>query len=130
MTVLAFLPTQTTYVEPMPIQETATTTEEAIVEEEIKDPEETYPGIKCNCYEKVRSMVPNLPRMADIYPNAEPVAGAVAVEWFGEIKHVSVVTEVTDIGVWVKESNYHHCQESERFIHFTKPSLFGFWVAG
>lgn len=97
---------------------------------EVKDPEETYPGEECNCYALVRNRVPNLPRMAGIYPNAEAVVGAVAVEWFGNIKHVSLVTEVTEDGVLVVESNYKHCVIGTRFIPYSKDSLVGFWVAG
>lgn len=131
MAVLAFLPTQTTYIEPeIPVvQPVATTTEVAIVDE-VKDPEVTFSGVACNCYAKVRSLVPHLPPMASINPNAEPVVGAVAVEYFNGIKHVSLVTSVTDTGVNVIESNYHHCKEGNRFIPFDKHSLVGFWVAG
>lgn len=68
--------------------------------------------------------------MADIIPNAEPIVGAVAVEWFGKVKHVSLVTVVEEAGVWVTESNYTHCEKGERFIPFDKHSLHGFWIAG
>ena len=111
-----------------PIPEPKTTLTFTQTEEvEVKDPEETYPGEECNCYRYTSNRVANLPRMADIYPNTQPTVGAVAVEWFGQVKHVSVVTEVSSEGVWVKESNYHHCEIGTRFIHFTKPSLIGFW---
>lgn len=131
MTVLAFLPTQTTYVEPAPIQETATTTEEVVViEDEVKDPEETIAGEACNCYLYAKKRAVGVPRMDDIHPNAEPFVGGLAVEYFKGIKHVSVIKEIRSDGVLVEESNYHHCQTGERFIHFTKPSLVGFWVAG
>jgi hypothetical protein len=125
--VLGFLPTPTTHIEPEPIvvEVSVSTTSQ-----EIKDPEETYPGEECNCYLYTKNRVPNLPRMSEINPNAKPFVGGVAIEWFKQIKHVSVITKVTEEGVWVTESNYHHCQTSERFIPFTKPSLVGFWVAG
>lgn len=121
-------PTPTTYIEPEPIViETVVATTTA---EEVKDPEETRPGEACNCYLYVKNRVHNLPRMIDILPNAEPIVGAVAVEWFGNIKHVSLVAQVTETGVWVEESNVPHCQFGTRFIPFDKHSLVGFWIAG
>jgi len=96
----------------------------------IKDPEETFAGIECNCYLAVKSKVDYLPRMAEIIPNAEPFVGGVAVEYFGNVKHVSLITEVRTDGAMVWESNYHHCTVSTRFIPYTQHSLVGYWVAG
>lgn len=104
--------------------EVATTTEA------VKDPEETYPGEECNCFRFVKNRVESLPRMADIQPGNEPYVGGVAIEWFDHIKHVSVITAVETDGVWVEESNYHHCVVGSRFIPFSKTSLAGFWVPG
>lgn len=95
--------------------------------QEIKDPEETYPGEACNCYLYTKARVANLPRMAEIFPNSEPLIGGVAIEFYGEVKHVSVITKVEEGGVWVKESNYKHCEIGERYIPHSKYSLVGFW---
>ena len=95
--------------------------------EEVKDPEETYPGEACNCVTFVRNRVSGMPRMAEIFPNSEAVVGGVAIEFFGKVKHVSVVTEVHSDGVQVIESNYKHCEIGTRFIPFDRYSLVGFW---
>ena len=97
---------------------------------EVKNPELTYPGEECNCWAYTKNRVPELPSMVAVVPNAEPTVGAVAVEWFNGIKHVSVVKEVTAEGVHVAEANYKHCEKGERFIPFDKYSLHGFWIAG
>ena len=65
--------------------------------------------------------------MADFVPNSEPVVNAVAIEWFGSVKHVSVVKEVREYGVKVAETNYRSCQFTERFIPFDSPRLTGFY---
>ena len=72
-------------------------------------------------------MTGNVIRMADFIPNGEAAVGAVAIEWFGKTKHVSVVKEVRQDGVLVSETNYNRCQYSERFIHFDSPRLSGFY---
>ena len=118
---LALLPTQTTYIP------TEIINNPVIIQEEVKDPEQTYPGEGCNCYFFVRNRVENLPRMVAILPNSDPVIGGVAIEFFKGIKHVSVITKVEPGGVWVAESNYKHCETGERYIPHTKYSLVGFW---
>lgn len=65
--------------------------------------------------------------MADIMPGDEAMPGALAIEWFGVIKHVSVITKVDAHGVYVTESNYRHCEISERFIPYNSYRLAGFW---
>lgn len=65
--------------------------------------------------------------MIEILPNSDPVIGGVAVEFFKGIKHVSVITQIDEEGVWVKESNYKHCQIGKRYIPYSKYSLVGFW---
>lgn len=118
------LPTRTTYERPPPTPEPDPVVEAV----ELKDPELTFPGEECNCYAFVENRVGDLPPMAAIIPNTEAAAGTVAVEWYGDIKHVSLVTAVTPDGVWVVEANYKHCETGERFIPYTKPSLYGFFM--
>lgn len=95
--------------------------------EHIKDPEISRPGEECNCYAYTKNRIPNLPSMASIAPNSEPTVGAVAVEYFGRVKHVSIVIELKSDGVIVKEANYDHCKKGTRFIPFDHYSLVGFW---
>lgn len=104
-------------------ENTATTTEEHIT----KDAEETIPGEACNCYRYVRNRIDSLPPMAAVIPNTTAATGTVAIEWFGGVKHVSIVTAVDAEGVWVTESNYNHCKIGTRYIPFDHYALTGFW---
>lgn len=101
----------------------ATTTEEHIT----KDAEETFPGEACNCYRYVKNRIDTLPSMTAVLPNTTVATGTVAIEWFGNVKHISIVTAVDAGGVWVAESNYHHCKVGTRYIPFDHYSLVGFW---
>ena len=126
---LAFLPLQhtSTAAEGNPFRYEITSGE--LVDQPVytKDDEETFPGEACNCVTYVRNRVPEMPSMHTISPNSEAFVGAIAIEYFGKIKHVSVVTEVHPHGVQVIESNFDHCKTGTRFIPFTKYSLTGFW---
>lgn len=82
----------------------------------------------CNCWQYVKNNVVGTTRMAEIIPNSEAAVGSVAIEWFGNVKHVSVVVQVTDTGVLVHETNYRRCQFTERFIDFSSHRLAGFWT--
>jgi hypothetical protein len=122
--------------------------EEVIVELEEPDPEPEFIHVNpeedeqvgekpesdvdysevCNCWQYVKNNVPGVTSMAAMTPNSEPVVGSVAIEWFGSVKHVSVVVEVTESGVLVHETNYRRCQFTERFIDFSSHRLAGFWT--
>lgn len=80
-----------------------------------------------NCYAYVKNRIEGVTFMAAIIPNTKPAPGVVAVEWFGHIKHVSIVETVEPGGVWVSETNYRRGQFTERFIPFDSPRLHGFW---
>ncbi len=82
----------------------------------------------CNCWQYVKNNVVGATSMALMQPNSEATVGSVAIEWFGNVKHVSVVIEVTETGVLVHETNYRHCQFTERFIDFSSHRLAGFWT--
>lgn len=99
--------------------------EEEIVEEEKWIDKDN--SILCNCWAYVTQQLGQPVSMASFVPNSDAVVGGVAIEWFGNLKHVSYVTEVTEDGVWVSETNYVHCEYGERFIPFTSPRLSGFW---
>ncbi len=82
----------------------------------------------CNCWQYVKNNTASATSMAAMEPNSEATVGAVAIEWFGKVKHVSKVVQVTETGVLVHETNYHHCQFTERFIDFSSHRLAGFWT--
>lgn len=81
----------------------------------------------CNCWRYVVDKRGEMQLMSSFVPNSEPVKGAVAIEWFGDIKHVSIVQYVSEEGVLVSETNYQRCQYTERFIPFDSPRLAGFY---
>lgn len=118
---MAIAPVENTYT---PIE---LTNNPQVAHVEVKDPEQTYPGEACNCYMFVRNRIKDLPRMDAVLPNSEPVIGGVVIEFFKAIKHVSIITEIDDGGVWVMESNYNHCQTGKRYIPYNKYSVVGFW---
>lgn len=99
-----------------------------LVDQPIQHKKITEPSFTeaCNCYKYVKNRI-NIPRMAAIIPNSDPLVGGVAVEFFGNIKHISLITKVESGGIWVEESNYNHCETGERYIPYSKPSLVGFW---
>ena len=113
-----------TEVNPVVVEEnTATTSEDHIT----KDAEETIPGEACNCYRYVKKRIAELPSMAAVIPNTTAATGTIAIEWFGAVKHISIVTAVDAEGVWVTESNYNHCKIGTRYIPFDHYALTGFW---
>lgn len=82
----------------------------------------------CNCWQYVKNNVVGATNMASMQPNSEAAIGSVAIEWFGNVKHVSIVIAVTEEGVMVHETNYRRCQFTERFIDFSSNRLAGFWT--
>ena len=83
---------------------------------------------ECNCWLYVNNRLPYMVRMKNFQPNSEALVGGITIEYFGDLKHVALITEVTETGIWVEESNYDSCKTGIRFIPFTKSSLVGFWA--
>jgi hypothetical protein len=106
------------------VEEVEETIEEEIVEEKWVDKDTS---ILCNCWAYVTQRIGKVMPMANFVPNSEPLVGGVAIEYFGNLKHVSYIIEVTELGVTVQETNHTHCQYGERFIPFNSPRLRGFW---
>ena len=110
---------------------------EPIVIEEIKeevkeDVKEVSSDVLCNCYKysEVTSSI-DLPPMATIQPNTDkPLVGAFAIMMYGEVKHIAIITEVTDAYIGIKEGNYKHCQETERQIKYDYKHLIGYYIPG
>ena len=84
----------------------------------------------CNCFRYVKNRVGGFQRMIDVQPNTQAHVGSVSVEYYGELKHIALVTHVDDEGVFVEEGNFDRCKTGERFIPFDNPHLQGFWAAG
>jgi hypothetical protein len=60
-----------------------------------------------NCYLYVKSLVPELPRTAELLPNTNypNILGIVILDYDG-LKHYAKVTSVLVEGIWIKESNF------------------------
>lgn len=87
-----------------------------------------YDFVACNCYALLKQKIPNLPMMNQIVPNSPPtVGGAVVMNYYG-IPHVAYIVGLTEDGVVVEESNYHHCKYDTRTVSWTDKALLGFWT--
>lgn len=80
----------------------------------------------CNCY-SYASLFVDLPRMAEIQSNSTPHKGAIAIFWYGKVKHVAVVTSTEAGGFWVKEANKSPCLTGSRFVKWGDKNLTGFY---
>ena len=120
---LIFIPAQPTYIEAETYVVSGYLVDQPKQYEKITEPSDTE---ACNCVTFVRNRVAGLDRMVAILPNTVPKPGTVAIEFFKDIKHISIVTKVELGGVWVEEANYVHCETGKRFIPFNKYSLVGF----
>ena len=85
-----------------------------------------YQWTACNCYSLVSTKV-KLPRMAQIHPNSSGKVGSVAIFYYGKVKHIAYVTEVSAAGFTVQEANKTRCHIGSRFVKWTDPSLAGFY---
>lgn len=73
--------------------------------------------------------MPNLPPTADLYPNTEPLIGAVALFNYSGTPHFAVVEAVNTGTVTVAETNYHHGLFDRREVSLSDENLRGFWTA-
>ena len=86
-----------------------------------------------NCWAYVKSETGwSLPRARDLKPNTQmPIIGAIVIEhWANKSsnRHFSIIKQITDDGVIVKEDNFPFGKHSEtRIIPFDSPHLIGFY---
>lgn len=71
-----------------------------------------------------------LPLMSEITPNTTPKVGAVAIFYYGSVKHVAIITSLEEDGFTVDEANYSHCLKGSRKIAWNDTRLRGFYEAG
>lgn len=104
-----------------------------VIEEEEKITTIDIPtDVLCNCYLAAETISGiDLPPMLSLKPNiTEPLIGDIAIMQYGDIKHVAVITEVTNTNISIIESNYKHCQKTNRTIEYTYNRLVGFYRPG
>lgn len=84
--------------------------------------------VVANCYSYAKSQLGTLPAMKDINPNTDyPVVGGMAVFYYSGVKHVAVITKVTEFGIDIKETNYEPMKFTRRTIKTDDKNLVGFW---
>lgn len=85
--------------------------------------------VLCNCYRYVDSVV-DLPHSSVIRNNLED-SGNVAVFYYPKsgLYHYAYVVAVDDNSLTISETNYRHCNYTERVISMEYPYLLGFYNA-
>lgn len=73
--------------------------------------------IASNCYLFVKSLIPSFPQTKDLLENSIfPVVGGAIILDYGKLKHYVYVTEVKELGVWIKETNFGCDCYAKRFL--------------
>lgn len=81
----------------------------------------------CNCYSFAK-LFASLPKMADIVPNTPyPRVGDIIILQY-RVKHIAVITKVTESGIWVKEANYIPCKTGSRLIEWGDKNVKGYYT--
>ncbi len=81
----------------------------------------------CNCYSYAKVLLGKIPKMSELIPNTTiPRIGSIAVFYYNKVKHIAVITKVTEEGVWVKEANYEPCKTGSRLVKWGDKALAGF----
>lgn len=70
----------------------------------------------------------------DVFANAGPFVGAVAIFWYPPsdkyphgTKHVAYVSEIDGSMFYIKQTNKTDCEYSEEWVSFSDPKLLGFF---
>lgn len=80
--------------------------------EEIKRDE-----VACNCWLYIKNKIASWPNTKDIVANSiYPTVGGVTILNYDGILHYVWNREVTEAGIWIKESNFYNCEYSTRFL--------------
>lgn len=102
---------------------------EILAQTKKKYEEPNTTSILCNCYAFVDSVV-DLPHSMDVLTNLEE-SGNVAVFYYPEsgLYHYALVTNTAGSTITISETNYSHCEYSQRIIRADEPGLIGFYNA-
>lgn len=104
---------------------------QVISDEEIETPkEDPY----CFCVRAIREEGGNAPRMdaKDIQPNitfAEAQLGDIIIFEYEDSHHVALILAFEELGFYVVEGNYKHCERTYRTVDYNDSSIRGFWTA-
>lgn len=92
-----------------------------------------YPS-ECFCVTYARELVPSVPQLnADEWillpqsTHATPQIGGIILLQYSDVWHVAVITEFTESGFQVSESNYVPCTVTERIIPYNDSRIRAFF---
>lgn len=76
-----------------------------------------YDPIAYNCYLYIQTLIVGLPMTSQIVPNSiyPTVSGITILEYHGVLHYVKNL-EVTELGEWIKESNFIAGEYTTRFL--------------
>jgi hypothetical protein len=82
----------------------------------------------CNCYTYARTQIHNLPAMKDIQPNTPyPKVGGLLIQYFNKVKHIAVITKVSEEGIYVSQTNKTPCKFTKEIIPWNDKNREGYW---
>lgn len=97
--------------------------------------DQSYLWTACNCYSLVKTKIPGLPPMPQIYPNGSLRVGAVAIFLYRDrqtnelVKHIAYVKSVSHDTFYLIEANKDPCLIGSRTVSIYDPNLIGFWTS-
>lgn len=84
--------------------------------------------IRCNCYLFVKTLIPDLPRTKDIYPNSPPKIGAVALFTYPNgLRHYAYIIGLGGSFFRVQECNHREGVCGEREVSYDDPRIDGYY---
>lgn len=90
----------------------------------------SYEWVVANCYSYAQLFVGKLPKMAEIKPNGPPKVGGLVILQYGKVKHLAVITALTEKGIKVKEANFEPAKLTTRTILWSDSRIIGFYAPG
>jgi len=91
---------------------------------------ETWRWTVCSCVQQLKAMGIKVPKgwnADDFIPNTIPSKGVVIILKYKTLYHVALITDISDKGFHIRESNYQPCKTGSRVIPFNSPEIVGFW---
>lgn len=81
-----------------------------------------------NCYLYAKLFIKDLPKMADILPNTDyPNVGGLIIFSYAGVKHIAVIEQVLEKGIYIKEANFHSNLIARRLVKWDDERIIGYW---
>lgn len=88
-----------------------------------KAPQET--GVACNCWQYVKSLIPNFPNTASLVLKKGISHNGDVVVF--DYPHYGIQVNSSDEGFWIKDSNWGGCGFKTHFIRWDNTHIRGYW---